>query len=239
MFADNARVEIVGEPRGVHRIAFFFKIRKLAGDRENLQVHCGAVHVAQVVVEAAQIGEIQLHLAHETGEVARAVQIQAVEVFRREIVRVNVDSHRMPFSDRINPHFSQRQRRRRGRTWRRAQPWEICPGREQPCKGETIWSTVRLLGDVSPRWGYPQNPAGSQHCRAGLGLPPLRAPFSRSGVMPRSNTRDSRSRREYTPTLWRDGARRSSDYRPFATSLREKRTESRIPLDGAGRDAMG
>ena len=60
-FAHDARINIVAEPRRVHRIVFLREIRELAGDGKNLHVHIGTVHFAEVRIEAAEVRGIQLH----------------------------------------------------------------------------------------------------------------------------------------------------------------------------------
>jgi hypothetical protein len=51
-----------------------------------------------MVLEAAKIGGIQFHPADQGGDGASAVQVQAVKIFQRKIVRVNIDSHVIPSS---------------------------------------------------------------------------------------------------------------------------------------------
>src|ERR1700682_3257583 len=107
VFADDARINIVAELCRIHRIVFVREIRKLARDGEDLQVHFCKVHVAKVRIEAGETFRGELRFAKKLSGLASSVEVQAVEVFDRKIVRMNVDSHDFPSLSEIWKNGSQ------------------------------------------------------------------------------------------------------------------------------------
>src|SRR6267378_3061309 len=93
IFANNACVEIVAEPRRIHGIIFVREIRKLTRDGEDLQVHFRKVHVAEVRFDAAEPFGGEPRFAKKLSSLGTCVAVQAIQVFDWKIVRVDVDPH--------------------------------------------------------------------------------------------------------------------------------------------------